>query len=213
MTYSPKEVLFLNEVEEILEMVQAEPFEALVDKLFERIALCIGSPHFQVAERALFLWNNEYIVSLIMQQRTKILPLVFGALYENSRQHWNTTVHGLTCNVVKLFMEMDGTLFDQCSATYRQEQEGAEAKQSKIEESWANIDKLADASPLAKDPKIKEQLTAVPVQQQPPKLGGAKDEISFDGLDQAKDFGNLTKEGQSDGTRRKSMLPTNKGAP
>lgn len=154
-------MLFLNEVEEILEMVQAEPFEALVDKLFERIALCIGSPHFQVAERALFLWNNEYIVSLIMQQRAKILPLVFGALYENSRQHWNTTVHGLTCNVVKLFMEMDGKLFDECSADYRREAEEAEGKAKKVTQMWEDIDRLAESSALYKDPKIKEQLQPI----------------------------------------------------
>ena len=44
-----------------------------------------------------------------------MLPLVFEALYTNSRSHWNSTVHGLTCNVVKLFMEMDAKLFEECS--------------------------------------------------------------------------------------------------
>ena len=43
--------------------------------LFKQIARCIGSPHFQVAERALFLWNNEYIVSLIAQNRNQVLTL------------------------------------------------------------------------------------------------------------------------------------------
>ena len=65
-------------------MIQQTEFVEVLKPLFKHIAKCIGSPHFQVAERALFLWNNEYIVSLIMQQRNKILPLVFGALYENS---------------------------------------------------------------------------------------------------------------------------------
>ena len=92
-------------------MVQAEDFATLSPKLFVRIAHCVGSPHFQVAERALFLWNNEYIVGLIAQNRTHILPIVFSSLYTNSRTHWNSTVHGLTCNVVKLFMEMDASLF------------------------------------------------------------------------------------------------------
>lgn len=45
-------------------------------------------------------------MSLIAQNRDQILPIVFGALYTNSRSHWNQTVHGLTCNVVKLFMEV-----------------------------------------------------------------------------------------------------------
>ena len=49
----------------------------------------------QVAERSLFLWNNEYIVSLVAQQRTAVLPLVFAALERNERNHWNPQVHVL----------------------------------------------------------------------------------------------------------------------
>ena len=43
----------------------------------------------QVAERSLFLWNNEYIVSLVAQQRSAVLPLVFASLERNEREHWN----------------------------------------------------------------------------------------------------------------------------
>jgi len=122
LTHSPKEVLFLNEVEEILEMIQITEFQEVMKGLFTQVARCIGSPHFQVAERALFLWNNEYIVSLIAASRREILPIVFHALYTNSRTHWNQTVHGLTCNVVKLFMEMDPDLFDECTNNDLKEQ-------------------------------------------------------------------------------------------
>jgi len=148
MTYSPKEVLFLNEAEEILEMIQASEFEKIMAPLFKQISKCIGSPHFQVAERALFLWNNEYIVSLIAQNRNQVLPIVFEALYTNSRSHWNSTVHGLTCNVVKLFMEMDAKLFDDCSATYREQQEQEAANAELKVQQWAAIEKLAELSPL-----------------------------------------------------------------
>ena len=55
--------------------------------------------HAQVAERSLFLWNNEYIVSLVAQHRHAVLPLVFPALERNARSHWNPAVHGLTVNV------------------------------------------------------------------------------------------------------------------
>jgi len=84
--------------------------------LFKRIAKCIRSPHFQVAERVLFLWNNDYIVKLINMNRKVLFPLVVGALYINSKSHWNSTVHGLTYNVLKLLMEADPNLFDECSA-------------------------------------------------------------------------------------------------
>jgi serine/threonine-protein phosphatase 2A regulatory subunit B' len=33
-----------------------------------------------------------------------VLPIVFGALEENAANHWNPAVHGLTCNVRKMFM-------------------------------------------------------------------------------------------------------------
>ena len=50
----------------------------------------------QVGERALFLWNNDYIVSLVAQNRHLVLPIVFGALERNARTHWNAAVHGKT---------------------------------------------------------------------------------------------------------------------
>jgi hypothetical protein len=43
----------------------------------------------QVAERALYYWNNEYVVNLMGEHIAVILPIVFPALYTNSRTHWN----------------------------------------------------------------------------------------------------------------------------
>lgn len=46
----------------------------------------------QVAERALYFWNNEYILSLIEENCQVILPLVFATLYRVSKEHWNQSV-------------------------------------------------------------------------------------------------------------------------
>ena len=115
VTSTAKEVLFLNEIEEILELTQPLEFNRVLDPLFRRINACITSPHFQVAERALFLWNNDYIMKLIVNHRTLLFPRLIPSLYRNSKQHWNQTVHGLTYNVLKLLMEADPLLFDQCT--------------------------------------------------------------------------------------------------
>ena len=77
---------------------------------------------WQVAERSLFLWNNEYIVTLVAQHRQVILPVVFNALESNARSHWNPAVHGLTSNVKKVFQEMDMNLWRECEAHYHQEE-------------------------------------------------------------------------------------------
>lgn len=46
-------------------------------------------PLSQVAERALYFWNNEYILSLIEDNCHTVLPAVFGTLYQVSKEHWN----------------------------------------------------------------------------------------------------------------------------
>ena len=121
--HSPKEVMFLNELEEILDVIEPAEFQKVMSPLFRQLAKCVSSPHFQVAERALYYWNNEYIMSLITDNATTILPIMFPALYRNSKTHWNKTIHGLIYNALKLFMEMNQRLFDECVQNYKQERQ------------------------------------------------------------------------------------------
>lgn len=122
-THSPKEVMFLNELEEILDVIEPAEFQKIQDPLFRQIAKCVSSPHFQVAERALYYWNNEYIMSLIAENSAVILPIMFPALYRNSKTHWNKTIHGLIYNALKLFMEMNQKLFDECNTKFKEDRE------------------------------------------------------------------------------------------
>ncbi|XP_055387767.1 serine/threonine-protein phosphatase 2A 56 kDa regulatory subunit gamma isoform isoform X2 [Condylostylus longicornis] len=122
-THSPKEVMFLNELEELLDVIEPAEFQKVMVPLFRQIAKCVSSPHFQVAERALYYWNNEYIMSLIADNSQIILPIMFPSLYRNSKTHWNKTIHGLIYNALKLFMEMNQKLFDECNKNYRQEKQ------------------------------------------------------------------------------------------
>ena len=41
-----------------------------------------------MAERALYFWNNDWIINLITENAAVIVPLVFPALYQ-SKEHWN----------------------------------------------------------------------------------------------------------------------------
>jgi len=115
-------------LEELLELTQPEEFEIILKPLFRQIKISVSSPHFQIAERALFVWHNEYISSLIADHRAKILPIIFSALHENSQNHWNPTVSTLTLNVLKIFMDLDSDLVEECSKVYEEKVE-KEAKQ------------------------------------------------------------------------------------
>ena len=43
----------------------------------------------QVAERALYYWNNEYVMSLMSDNAGVIVPIMFPSLYKHSKNHWN----------------------------------------------------------------------------------------------------------------------------
>mmetsp|Transcript_46949 Transcript_46949/g.102091 ORF Transcript_46949/g.102091 Transcript_46949/m.102091 type:complete len:476 (-) Transcript_46949:103-1530(-) len=144
VSITSKQVLFLNELEETLELTQPAEFHRMQGLLFRRLALCITCPHFQVAERTLFFWNNDYIVKLINQNRQDLFPIIIGALYKNSKQHWNSAVHGLTFNVLKLLMEADGQLFDECSAKHRTDEEEQERLEQVRARRWAALQELHD---------------------------------------------------------------------
>ncbi|XP_040207412.1 serine/threonine-protein phosphatase 2A 56 kDa regulatory subunit alpha isoform isoform X3 [Rana temporaria] len=122
-TCSQKEVMFLGEIEEILDVIEPTQFKKIQEPLFKQISKCVSSSHFQVAERALYFWNNEYILSLIEENIDKILPIMFGSLYKISKEHWNPTIVALVYNVLKTFMEMNGKLFDELTGSYKAERQ------------------------------------------------------------------------------------------
>jgi serine/threonine-protein phosphatase 2A regulatory subunit B' len=75
----------------------------------------------QVAERTLFLWNNDHLVSKGCFSRAhthNILPAIYGPLYKHSLGHWNTTVEGLAQNVLKMYMEFDVHMYDRVLNEY-----------------------------------------------------------------------------------------------
>eukprot|EP00128_Syssomonas_multiformis_P002233 Colp12_sorted_trinity150504_noHs@7424 len=158
---SPKEVMFLNEIEEILDVVEPVEFQKIQVMLFTQLSRCVASPHFQVAERALYYWNNEYIMSLISENGNVILPIMFASLYKNSKSHWNRTIHGLVYNALKLFMDMNPKLFDECTHRYKAERQKEKKKQKDREEMWAQIEAMARKNPkqktfLAENPSTKD---------------------------------------------------------
>ncbi|VFQ83650.1 unnamed protein product [Cuscuta campestris] len=143
VTNCGKEVLFIGELEEVLEATQPAEFHRCMVPLFKQIGRSLNSSHFQVAERALFLWNNEHIVELIALNRHAILPIIFQALERNVKSHWNQAVHGLTSNVRKMFLEMDAELFEECQRDYDEKEAIAGDLLEKREQTWKRLEDAA----------------------------------------------------------------------
>ena len=78
---SVREVLFLSEMEEMLAVIPGEKFEEFSEDFFTRIGECVGSLHFQVAEKALQMWGNGIFIEFIKENlplaMTILLPYLF----------------------------------------------------------------------------------------------------------------------------------------
>uniref|UniRef100_A0A8C6VMQ8 Serine/threonine protein phosphatase 2A regulatory subunit n=1 Tax=Naja naja TaxID=35670 RepID=A0A8C6VMQ8_NAJNA len=160
---SQKEVMFLGEIEEILDVIEPTQFKKIQDPLFKQIAKCVSSSHFQIAERALYFWNNEYIFGLIEENIDTILPIMFGSLYKISKEHWNPTIVALVYNVLKTMMEMNGKLFDELTSTYKAEREREKQKELEREELWKKLEELRLTRTLSNQPSnTSSSLTNIP---------------------------------------------------
>uniref|UniRef100_A0A5S6R333 Serine/threonine protein phosphatase 2A regulatory subunit n=1 Tax=Trichuris muris TaxID=70415 RepID=A0A5S6R333_TRIMR len=141
-TSSQKEVMFLNEVEEILDIIEPEQFKIIMDPLFRQIAKCVSSSHFQVAERALYLWNDEYIYSLIEDNNEVIMPILYAPLYRIAKEHWNQSTVSSVYNVLKYFVEMNPKLFEELSATAKAERIKEKKKEKERDEFWKRLEEM-----------------------------------------------------------------------
>ena len=104
----------MTELEEILETFHplndqvVVAFEEIEESLFQLLAKLISSVHFQVAERASFLWNNQTLSSsgcLSFVFAVTVLPILYPILAANIEgqsakdsevQHWNSRVASRT---------------------------------------------------------------------------------------------------------------------
>ena len=120
----------------------------------------------QVAERALYFWNNEYIMSLIEENNQVIMPIMFPALYRSalldgfninvtssrpnlnwqrriSKEHWNQTIVALVYNVLKTFMEMNSRLFDDLTASYKADRQKEKKRERERDDLWRKMQDLS----------------------------------------------------------------------
>ena len=80
--------------------------------------------------------------------RAAIFPLLIEALEDNAGGHWNSAVHQLTLNVMKLLQDMDEALYEQCRQQLVQQRKAAAFAEAKRQKDWADIQALASQRQL-----------------------------------------------------------------
>lgn len=171
---SQKEVMFLGEMEEILDVIEFQQFIRIQEPLFRQIARCILSPHFQVAERALCFWNNEYISSCVDENVKVIMPILFKALKKVQSNHWNATIRTTTHPVLDLLMKADSELYSKLEKSYEEDLLREGDRERERNDLWCRLSKLAlvqqqmgQQQQQQQQPQQQQQQPAQPPQQQP----------------------------------------------
>ncbi|SCU77562.1 LAFA_0A02300g1_1 [Lachancea sp. 'fantastica'] len=165
---STKEIMFLNEIEDIFEVIEPLEFIKIEVPLFVQLAKCISSPHFQVSEKVLSYWNNEYFLNLCIENAEVILPIIFPALYELTSQldlesqgddsgnrtsdpyvlveqaissgSWNRAIHAMAFKALKIFLETNPMLYDNCNSLYLTTVKETQRRKQEREVNWKKLE-------------------------------------------------------------------------
>lgn len=148
-----KELLFLNELEEIIETCGHEHFEPVHGPVVSKIAQTINSPHFMVAERAIYLLHNvEAILQCVLSNRSTALPILLRGLMGNvkaegvqsvnwqQRGHWNTTICSLTEELLKLMTDVDGPMVEEHQRSASVRHSNRKTELCRRQEAWAALE-------------------------------------------------------------------------
>lgn len=119
---SAKEVIFLTEFEEILDVTENGFDDTVMIPFFQKLAQCVASPHFQVAERALYFYTYEDVIRIMDDHIEVIMPIIFPSIYRHSNEHWNRTIHQLVYNTLQLLMKLDQDLFEKLVEKYKRDE-------------------------------------------------------------------------------------------
>ncbi|SCU83230.1 LADA_0C10286g1_1 [Lachancea dasiensis] len=169
---STKEIMFLNEIEDIFEVIEPLEFIKIEVPLFVKLAKCISSPHFQVSEKVLSYWNNEYFLNLCIENAEVILPIIFPALYELTSQldleshddehgnrtsdpyvlveqaissgSWNRAIHAMAFKALKIFLETNPVLYDNCNSMYFTSVKETQKRKEERNDNWQKLQLYVD---------------------------------------------------------------------
>lgn len=104
---TPKEILFLHEVEQLLEICTPEEFDAVYPALLDRLEKCLCHDNMLPMQRSLQMFKNPKFLRLVGPYSDDLISRLVPALYRDGEMFWNPTVNKMTYLTLKKFMEMN----------------------------------------------------------------------------------------------------------
>lgn len=95
---------------------------------------------FQVAERGLYVWNNEQLMKVVSEDIEMVFPYIVEALEKNLTCHWSKNVQELTENVKILLQELDPILYKTCVEMIKIRELTARLEENTRRRKWERIE-------------------------------------------------------------------------
>jgi len=111
---SMKQILYINEVEVLFQRVTESEFKKISRANLLELSKCICSSHFQVAERALCLWNDARLIKMFATSRMELLIHLIYSVDIAIEQHWCKSVRSLALKVKENWMQFVPDFFQRC---------------------------------------------------------------------------------------------------
>lgn len=109
---SPKETLFLAELNDVIEVCELSKLEPLVPKMFKRLIKCISGPQLQVSDRAMQFFENDYFLGILRTFKQVTFPMIVPVIVELADTHWHKILLE-SFNALKVILkEIDPVAFE-----------------------------------------------------------------------------------------------------
>lgn len=137
---SPKETLFVQELQEVLEVCEGSKLEPLIKPLFRRIVKCISGPHLQVADRAMCFFENDYFLGILRNYKEMTFPMLVPTICELADTHWHKVLQESLIALKTILREIDPIMFEKVNQTKADVMKKKEKEtRTKQEDRWSKI--------------------------------------------------------------------------
>ncbi|XP_027367165.1 serine/threonine protein phosphatase 2A 57 kDa regulatory subunit B' beta isoform-like [Abrus precatorius] len=140
VTNCQKEILLIGELEDLVENIDPDQYRKLSLPLCTQITKCINSWNSQVAERALYVWNNEQFVKMALIGTVEVFTVIVEGMEKNLKRHWSKNVRQLTESVKVMLAEMDPDLYSKGVMDMETKESMANQEDMKRKKRWEIIE-------------------------------------------------------------------------
>lgn len=107
-----KEMLFLVELCETIEVAQPADIEFLIPKLFKRLVKCIAGDNLKVCDSAMCFFENDFFLSLVKMYKKQTYPIIVPTLVEITENHWQPMLVDSLKAIKSILKDIDHQAFE-----------------------------------------------------------------------------------------------------